>query len=429
MKNSPNIDAQFEVFVQELPADYQAMAYEFKAFCRSRKVQSVYELLQLVMLYCGLDFSLRTTAGQFSSANGYLSDTAVRKRLAACVPWVKAILTKVFNLGQVVTSGHLRFIVIDASTIQVPGADGTSYRLHIAIDLVKLELLEVKVTDEKQGEGLCHYTLKNGDVVVIDRGYNQPKNLVPFIDQGGDIVLRYNPHGMNLYSQNDEMVKIAWATELKKFDGSGVIPVYLCHGDKRIASVVHAIPLPQDKADEARRRTRKQAKKKGYTPSADTLYLSGWMLILTTLPVDILDTETVAALYRVRWQVELVIKRLKSLLDIDRLRAPKGSVLSELYLHGKLLYAAVTEKIAYRRLNLFPAGMIPERTHTPWRILHLLASEVKSLIIASMPAQAKYKADFIKAICERPRKRKLQTLPATVFQLLDACRALGVSCS
>jgi hypothetical protein len=173
---------------------------------------------------------------------------------------------------------------------------------------------------------------------------------------------------MNLYSQNDEMVKIAWATELKKLDGSGVIPVYLCHGDKRIASVVHAIPLPQDKADEARRRARQQAKKKGCTPSADTLYLSGWVLILTTLPVDILDTETVAGLYRVRWQVELVIKRLKSLLDIDRLRAPKGSVLSELYLHGKLLYAAVIEKIAHRRFNLFPAGMIPERTHTPWRI-------------------------------------------------------------
>ena len=52
-------------------------------------------------------------------------------------------------------------------------------------------------------------------------------------------------------------------------------------------------------------RSRKQAKKKGYTTSADTLYLSGWMLILTTLPIDILDTETVAALYCVRWQVEI----------------------------------------------------------------------------------------------------------------------------
>jgi hypothetical protein len=62
-------------------------------------------------------------------------------------------------------------------------------------------------------------------------------------------------------------------------------------------------------------------------------------------------------------------------------------------------------------------------------ILHLLANEVKSLIMASMPAQAKYKAAFMKAICERPRKRKLQTLPATVFQLLDACRAMGISCA
>ncbi len=145
--------------------------FGFKTSCNGNLIsERIYELLQLVMLYCGLDFSLRTTAGQFSSANGYLNDTAVRKRLAACMPWVKAILTKVFNLGQVVTSGHLWFILIDGSTIQVPGADGTSYRLHIAIDLVKLELLQVKVTDEKQGESLDHYTLKNGDVVVIDQG-------------------------------------------------------------------------------------------------------------------------------------------------------------------------------------------------------------------------------------------------------------------
>jgi IS4 transposase len=50
-----------------------------------------------------------------------------------------------------------------------------------------------------------------------------------------------------------------------------------------------------------------------------------------------LPTATLAALYRVRWQAELAIKRLKSLLDIDRLRAREHSALAELYLHGKLL--------------------------------------------------------------------------------------------
>jgi hypothetical protein len=74
-----NINTAFEEFLQELPADYQEMAYEFKAFCRARKIKSVFQLLQLVMLYSGLDFSLRSCAGQFSKMQGYLSDTAVKK--------------------------------------------------------------------------------------------------------------------------------------------------------------------------------------------------------------------------------------------------------------------------------------------------------------------------------------------------------------
>ncbi|MEZ5477082.1 MAG: transposase [Thiolinea sp.] len=64
----------------------------------------------------------------------------------------------------------------------------------------------------------------------------------------------------------------------------------------------------------------------------------------TSLPPELLDTETASALYRIRWPVELLIKRMKSLLQMDELRARKGSQLAELYLQGKLLYAAVTEK-------------------------------------------------------------------------------------
>jgi len=53
------------------------------------------------------------------------------------------------------------------------------------------------------------------------------------------------------------------------------------------------------------------------------LALAEWVLIFTTVPPAVLPTATVMALYRVRWQVELAIKRLKSILNIDRLRARK----------------------------------------------------------------------------------------------------------
>ena len=167
------------------------------------------------------------------------------------------MLSGVFGLGQVVQCGHLRFIVIDATTVQAPGAKGTDYRLHVALDLVNLELRQIEVSTDKVGESLAHFQWQEGDVVLIDRGYNQPKTLVPFIDQGADVVLRYNPQGMSLYTQDERMERIDWVERLVTLQGqAGAIPVYLCHGHKRLEGVVHAIPLPAEQAAEARRRLR-----------------------------------------------------------------------------------------------------------------------------------------------------------------------------
>jgi hypothetical protein len=76
MKNT-----QFEDFLQEIPADYQQQAYELKAFSRARKIRSPLQLLQLIMLYCGLDLSLRSCAGEVAKMQGYLSDMGVKKDL------------------------------------------------------------------------------------------------------------------------------------------------------------------------------------------------------------------------------------------------------------------------------------------------------------------------------------------------------------
>lgn len=79
MKQPSELDIRFENFVQVLPADYHEQAYEFKAFARSRKIRTPFQLLQVVMLYCGLDLSVRGCAGQVSQYQGYLSDTALKK--------------------------------------------------------------------------------------------------------------------------------------------------------------------------------------------------------------------------------------------------------------------------------------------------------------------------------------------------------------
>jgi hypothetical protein len=430
MKLPHSTNILFDQFIQELPSNYHEMAYEFEAFARARKIRSPLHLLEVIMLYCGLDLSLRSCAGQIAQTQGYISDTSVNSRLEASVPWVKAMLVSVFGFEKAVNSGSLRFIVIDGSTVQEPGAKGTTYRLHVAIDLIKLTFQQVELTTNKEGEHLDHYCIGEGDVVLLDRGYNQPKTLVPFIDRGGDVILRYNAHSMNLFNRDDEMNKIDGQEKLYQLDESpAAIPVYLCHDGKRIDGYLHALPLPEEKAQEARRKAKQRAKKKGGTASKKTLYISGWVLIFTSLPIEILDTQTASAMYRVRWQVELTIKRMKSLLNVDKLRAFKESKLAELYLYGKLLYAAVVEKIANRRFPNAKIGMVKSRTITPWRLWNLTKEALRADIVVCFPYIEKYAADALKSMTERPRKRKLQTLPEPIVNLIGRCCEMGVSIS
>lgn len=424
-------NSSFERLTQVLPADYQQQAYALGAFARARKIQSPQHLLWLGMAYCGLDHSLRACAGKLTEQVDYVCDMAVLKRLTPCLPWLKAltaqVLASLIDLPHI--EGGLRFVVIDGSTVQVPGATETSYRLHLAADLVKLNLLHAEVTDAHVGESLSHYALQAGDVALIDRGYNQPKSLVPVLDQGVDVVLRYNPHGMTLHTRTESeassMSKVDWLSVVQALDGqAGCVPVYLCHEHQRIAGTVHLKPLPPERVEEARRKLRERAKKKGYTPSAAALTLCGWVFVFTSLPESVLNTEAIMSLYRTRWQVELVIKRLKSLLHIDRLRARLGGLLSEVYLQGKLLYAAMIEKIVRQRFDYSVCRLDTFRTETPWRLWDVVSQEVKAWISVTIPQPLGSPNAIQKAIRERPRRRLLQTLPQTVKSLIDSCREL-----
>jgi hypothetical protein len=165
-------DTLFAELLQDLPPETIPMAWEFKAFVRAKKVKTPEQLLRLVFLYCGLDQSLREVAGNFTLLYERITDQSVAERLRACGPWMQALLGTMLRLPpEVVLPPGFRFVVIDASTVQAPGATGTDYRLHISMDLVALEFIEILVTDVHTGETLKHFALCEDDVAVTDRGY------------------------------------------------------------------------------------------------------------------------------------------------------------------------------------------------------------------------------------------------------------------
>lgn len=67
--------------------------------------------------------------------------------------------------------------------------------------------------------------------------------------------------------------------------------------------------LPAQAAERARDKARKKASNEPRELKEETLFLAGWLLVFSSLPTATWSDEQVLALYRARWQIELVIKR------------------------------------------------------------------------------------------------------------------------
>ena len=97
-------------------------------------------------------------------------------------------------------------------------------------------------------------------------------------------------------------------------------------------------------ANERRRRLKKEAKKKGRTPSQLHLALCDWILMVTNIPESWLPAEMVRPFYSLRWQIELLFKQIKTVLCIHHTNTGNVHRLRcEVY--GKLIMAVFIHRI------------------------------------------------------------------------------------
>src|SRR5215468_5805354 len=222
-------DTLFEDLLQDLPLTTMQMARDFKALVRTKKVKTPEHLLRLVFLYCGLDQSLREVAGTFTMLYESITDQAVAERLRACGPWVQALLRRMFPMAAIETlPPERRFVVIDASSIQAPGAPGTAHRLPIAMDLRTLQFVEVLVSDVHTGETLKHFTLAPGDVAVVDRGYAHCQGMRAAVEQGADLIVRLNPFSVVLGDAAGAPLELCATLKRQRMETLRTLAVALC---------------------------------------------------------------------------------------------------------------------------------------------------------------------------------------------------------
>ena len=117
------------------------------------------------------------------------------------------------------------------------------------------------------------------------------------------------------------------------------LPVAL-GAQQRLAARLLAARVPEEVANQRRRRLRADAQRRGRTPSARTLAAAEWTILVTNVPPALLALREALVLARARWQIELLFKLWKSHGQIDESRSGKPwRVLCEVY--AKLLAMVV----------------------------------------------------------------------------------------
>src|SRR5712691_7842801 len=187
-----------------LPAglDLEKTARSRGAFTRAREVKSAEALLRLALAYGGCGMSLRETCAWAEAAGiASLANPSLIERLCKAAPWLGDIVAALIAEQAKVPAGRwagYRLRALDGTSICQPGADRTTWRLHVGYDLATAQVDQLELTDVHGAENLQRLTYQPGDIVLGDRCYARPRDLRPVIEAGADIIVRSGWNSLRL---------------------------------------------------------------------------------------------------------------------------------------------------------------------------------------------------------------------------------------
>lgn len=342
-----------------LPADFQQRARDMELIRPQpaqlgAKVQDIEPVLRLVLYLAAAGASLRHTAAQGAAA-GILSISPVALHL-----WLRRLGDYLSGLVADVWEGQGRWApetwggydirLADATAVAGPGARGLTARVHYGLRLQDAHLCHVQVTSPKGGESFARFAAQAapGQLWMGDRGYCHKRGIRTLHARGAHVLVRFCRGTLVLHEKKSgaplDPLTLARGLEGRRavLDLDVVLPADDA-GHPALPGRFILQALPPDKAEAARARALKRAKRsEPVTPEA--LYWAGFIALFTTVPRARLSATKLLKLYRGRWQVELHIKRDKSVSGVGALPNTREDTVRS-WLTAKLLAIALARRL------------------------------------------------------------------------------------
>ncbi len=365
----------WQIVLRVLPLGWQDKARELGALRRHREFADAATLLRVLLIHLAEGCSLRETAVR--AAEGQLatvSDVALLKRLRVSGEWFRWMGEELMRrwmtpppVRPLLGAGR-RVRIVDGSTVNEPGATGSTWRLHYAVGLPSLACEEVHVTDTTVGESLRRFQVAAGDLLIADRGFANRRGVRHVHQHGGSVIVRLNLTNLPLSDGAGQPFALLPHLRTLSADGVSDWPVAISEDKKGlppIAGRVCAIKKSKTAAERSRAKAARESRHGGHQVQPETLEAAEYIFVFTTLGADV-PAPAILEMYRGRWQVELTFKRLKSLLALGHLKKvdPQGA---KAWLQGKLLVAVLIETLIALAERFFPWGypLTPDSSALP----------------------------------------------------------------
>ena len=356
---------RFPELMKRLPPDIEldALARASKAIQRRRKLTSGASLLRMALVRGPGGLSLRGTAG-WSSLRGIaeISNPGVAYRLKRAAEFLSALLDRL--LAAKLPGAALRWPgrtvrLADSTSICGPGDTTTTWRVHGVFDLGRGGFSHLALTDKHGAEALERGVPVAGEIRLGDRNYGRGPAFRRFLaasDGTADYIARIGWNALQLATpdgQGFDLIGYVKALPVDTIPHERAVRVTTAPGEVPLPARLIILRKPPEATEAARQALRRAAVKHGKQLDPRSLVAAEFMMLVTSLPAEGYQAADILAVYRLRWQIELAFKRLKSLLHIDKLptRTTAGSR-SWLYTH--LIMALLCDDLSQDFLATFP---------------------------------------------------------------------------
>jgi len=283
-------------------------------------------------------------------------------------------------------------------------------------------LLPGKEPDTKHGQSLLE-ELEARDLILFDAGFFALGVLRKIAERGACFVCRFVPSAsVWLRSEGGELERVSLASYLTNCakDAVEMTATLGIQPDKQVECRLVAFRVPEEVANRRRQKLRRrEVRQKGHhRTSRDTLALCDWNVFMTKAPEGMLPGFMLRSVYRLRWQIELVFKQMKSVLRINECTTQKQErFLCQTY--AKLIGAMLVHVLHAKATSLAWEQKGAEISFDKmWKRVQEKSDSLCRAYFRNCRTVAREIRDLIGLALKNCRKNRDQSKPTTLERLL-----------